>query len=148
VKTSTAGPKFVLDTSALFALKEDEPGADDVEDILRASGPKGKVYVSFISMMEFFYIVEQEQGQAAAKHAYLELKQLPLQVIHSDEELCLAAGRIKAAHRLSVADAWVAATAEQLRAILVHKDPEFIPMSSQLQMQALPFKKTGGKESV
>jgi predicted nucleic acid-binding protein len=136
----TAAPKFVLDTSALISFKENEPGADDVDRILREAGPKHLVYVSFMTLMEFFYIVQQEQGESTARRSYLELKQLPLHVVESDEELGLAAARIKASHRLSVADAWVAATAERLGAILVHKDPEFEPLQRTLTLQPLPYK--------
>jgi len=133
---------FVLDTSALLCLKENEPGASDVEDILRHQGKKGSVFISFISIMELAYILEQEQGEAAARQGVLQLKQLPLQVVESDEPLGLAAARIKAGHRLSVADAWIAATAERLNATLVHKDPEFVPLAKVIQMKTLPLKST------
>ena len=135
-----AAKKFVLDTSALFCFKENEAGADAVEKILRDVGPRGHVYVSFISFMEFYYILIQEQGESMARRGYLELKQLPLHVIESDEELGLAAGRFKAANKLSLADAWVAATAERLAAILIHKDPEFEALQSLISLQALPYK--------
>jgi ribonuclease VapC len=137
---SITAKKFVLDTSALVCLRESEPGADDVEKILREQGSKGHVYVSFISLMEFYYVLFQEQGESDARRAYLELKQLPLHVIESDEELGLSAGRIKATHRLSVADAWVAATTERLGACLVHKDPEFESLKGQITLQPLPYK--------
>jgi predicted nucleic acid-binding protein len=130
--------KFVLDTSALLCFKEDEPGADVVEKILRDA--KGHVYISFISLMEFYYILIQEQGESSARRSYLELKQLPLHVIESDEELGLAAGRLKAANKLSLGDAWVAATAERLEAILVHKDPEFEALEDTITLQPLPYK--------
>lgn len=130
---------FVLDTSAILCLLENEPGAEDVELILRKHGKKEAVFLSFMSVMEFAYIVEQEQGEAEARRGILQLKQLPLQVVESDEPLGLAAARIKAAHRLSVADAWVAATAERLGATLVHKDPEFDSLSF-VRQRLLPRK--------
>ena len=130
---------FVLDTSAVLCLLENEPGAEDVELILRKHGKKEAVFLSFMSVMEFAYIVEQEQGEAEARRGILQLKQLPLQVVESDEPLGLAAARIKAAHRLSVADAWVAATAERLGATLVHKDPEFDSLSF-IRQRLLPRK--------
>ena len=131
---------WVLDTSALFCLKQDEPGASVVERILRESGPGGKVYASFMSFMEFYYILEKTEGESRARQGYLELKQLPLRVVESDEELALIAARIKAATPLSVADAWVAATAERLGAVLVHKDPEFEPLKNRIALQHLPYK--------
>lgn len=136
-----AGPEtFVLDTSALLCLKENEPGASDVEDILRQHGKKGSVFVSFMSIMELAYILEQEQGEAAAREGVLQLKQLPLEVVESDEQLGLAAAKIKAGHNLSVADAWIAATAERLGATLVHKDPEFAPLAKVIKLKTLPLK--------
>ncbi len=131
---------FVLDTSALLCLKEDEPGASEVESTLRREGKKGAVFISFMSIMELANILEQEQGEAAARQGVLQLKQLPLQVVESDEPLGLAAARIKAGYKLSVADAWIAATAERLGATLVHKDPEFGPLANLIRMRALPSK--------
>lgn len=135
-----AAETFVLDTSALFCLKENEPGASEVEAILRQQGKKETVFISFISIMELAYILEQEQGEAAAREGVLQLKQLPIQVVESDEPLALAAARIKAGHKLSVADAWIAATAERLGATLVHKDPEFEPLAKMILLKALPLK--------
>jgi ribonuclease VapC len=111
-----------------------------VEAILRRQGKKRTVFVSFMSIMEFAYILEQERGQMEARQAVLQLKQLPIQIIESDEPLGLAAARIKAGHKLSVADAWIAATAERLGAILVHKDPDFESLAKVISLQALPWK--------
>jgi predicted nucleic acid-binding protein len=135
-----AAERCVLDTSALLCLIEGEDGADEVEKILRTHGPKGNAYLCFISLMEFYYINHQERGEAVAQERYTLLKELPLKVVESDPELGLAAGRIKAAHRLSVADAWIAAVAERLEAVLVHKDPEFEPLKRILRLAPLPYK--------
>lgn len=131
---------FVLDTSALLCLKENEPGASEVEALLRQQEKKETVFVSFMSVMEFAYILKQEQGETAAHQGVLQLKQLPVRIVESDEPLGLAAARIKAGHKLSVADAWIAATAERLGATLVHKDPEFEPLGKHIRLRALPLK--------
>lgn len=136
---------FVLDTSALLCLKEDEPGASEVEAILRLYGKKESVYISFMSVMELSYILEQEQDEAAARQGVLQLKQLPLRIVESDEPLGLAAARIKAGHKLSVADAWIAATAGRLGATLVHKDPEFERLPKPIRLKALPWKSGRGR---
>ena len=130
----------VFDTSALLCLKQDEPGAEEVARMLREAGAKNRAFVSFISLMEFYYILEQSHGEAHARRDYLELKMLPLRVVESDEELGLAAARIKAQAKLSVADAWIAATAERLQATLIHKDPEFDQLRDQISLHALPYK--------
>jgi ribonuclease VapC len=137
----TVSEVWVLDTSALFTLKEDEPGADVVETILREDGGKGRVHICFMSLMEYYYLLLRSQGRDKADHAYLMLKQLPLTVVESDEALGLAAARIKVEAPLSVADAWVAATAERLGAVLVHKDPEYEPLKPPLRLLALPYKR-------
>jgi predicted nucleic acid-binding protein len=45
--------------------------------------------------------------------------------VSCEEAILQHAARIKAGGGLSVADAWIAATAVQRDAVLVHKDPEF-----------------------
>ena len=62
-----AAETFVLDTSALLSLKENEPGASEVEAILRQHGKKGAVLISFMSIMELANILEQEHGEGAAR---------------------------------------------------------------------------------
>jgi len=47
---------------------------------------------------------------------------------------------MKAKHRISVADAWIAALAQESSATLVHKDPEFEVMGDQIQVLKLPYK--------
>jgi len=135
-----APESWVLDTSALLCLKGEEPGADEVDRILRRHGGEGRVFASFISMMEFYYVLHRRMGEIEARRGYLQLKQLPILVMESDEELGLAAARFKSAGGLSVADAWVAATAERLGAVLVHKDPEFEALARHVKLQPLPYK--------
>ncbi len=130
---------WVLDTSALFCLKQNEPGAATVERILREEGPGGRVYISFMTLMEYFYILQQEAGESEARRGYLELKQLPLVIVESDEPLSISAAGIKAAARLSVADSWIAATAQRLEAELVHKDPEFESLKDRIELATLPY---------
>ena len=48
---------------------------------------------------------------------------MPIQWLHSDAALCHEAARLKAAHKISFADAFVAATATRFDGTLVHKDP-------------------------
>jgi len=52
---------------------------------------------------------------------------------------------LKAAHKVSFADAFVAATALRLKATLVHKDPEFDALKNVIQLEALPPKTSVAK---
>ena len=132
---------YVLDTSAILTFAKGEAGCDTVEDILLGAG-KGKhhTYISFITLMELYYVTWQAQSEAAAKEMVILVKALPVQKIDSNERISLAAGRIKANYRLSVADAFIAATAMDKGATLVHKDPELVPLSEHIDILQLPFK--------
>ncbi len=122
---------YVLDTSALFTYIELETGVEVVEHILMlAKKGKCKIYISFISLLEAYYVTWQKKGGDKAKELVILLKSLPIEQIESYERLILLAGYIKANHRLSLADAIVAATAMEKQAILVHKDPELKAASS------------------
>jgi len=129
----------LLDTSALLTLRDDEPGADDVAQRLDA-GRRGGVpcRICFISLMELFYRVWQDEGRSQGRLAYEQCLSLPLIVVHEDAALLEQAAEIKATHRLSVADAWIAASAILHRATLVHKDPEFEPLD--IPQHRLPYK--------
>ena len=140
MRTPKETASFVLDTSALICLKSDERGASEVSKVLEDVSGSHRVFCSFMSPMEFFYSIYRERGREAAFRACVELKALPIQIIESDESLRMIAGEIKAQHRLSVADAWIAATAQYLGAVLVHKDPEFESLSSRIKLHPLPYK--------
>ena len=129
----------MLDTSAIFVYLESEEGADEVEKILTlARKDKCKVFISFISLMEVYYIVWQRKGEGIAKEAIVLIKSLPIEIVESKERLILSAGHIKANHKLSVADAIVTATAIEKSAKLVHKDSELEPVSQYVATLELP----------
>lgn len=129
--------RYLLDTSALLTLIEDEAGADQVEHVLT----KEEVLLPWLVLLEAYYITQQEQSQAEADRRYALIKQLPAQILWEMEEpTLLTAGRIKVTHRLSLADAIIAAFAIQHQAILLHKDPEFEALADEAMLEALPYK--------
>jgi predicted nucleic acid-binding protein len=133
--------RYVLDTSALMAFFQNEPGADTIKQILnRARGEKCQAVISFITLTELYYILWQEEGESAAKELLAHIKSLPVMIIESHERLTLLAGRIKATFRLSLADAFVAATASIVGGTLVHKDPELEQVKKLVVTEPLPFK--------
>jgi len=134
----TASP-YLLDTSALLTLIEDEAGAARVEEVLREQ----PVIISWMSLLEVHYITQQERGIAEAEQRYALLKALPVTLIWAiDEPALLIAARLKAQHRLSLADTLIAACAIQQKATLLHKDPQFEALAGQLSLEALPYKTT------
>jgi predicted nucleic acid-binding protein len=121
-------PSFVLDTSALLALRGDESGADRIEALLsKAEKNRCRLLASFMSRMEVLYIVWREEGEEAARHALRLIDSFAVEWISCEANILEIAARIKAHGRISVADSWIGATAIAHGAILVHKDPEFEP---------------------
>jgi predicted nucleic acid-binding protein len=127
--------KFVLDTSALFSLVEDEAGKERVAQILQ----KEDFILPFVTLLEVHYITEQEQGLPEADRRYAVLKQS--NVLWSfDEPTLLTAARLKAQKHISLTDSMIAAVAIQNNAILVHKDPEYESLIGELELETLPYK--------
>jgi predicted nucleic acid-binding protein len=133
--------RFVLDTSAIFTLTDQEDGSTEVEALLdRATAGDFDVAVCSISLMELYYVALQEQGEEAAARLVAWVKAWPVTWVPPDERDLLLGGRFKAFHRLSFADALIAAVACSRGATLVHKDPEFEALASQLALLALPYR--------
>ena len=117
---------FVLDTSALLALREDEPGADRVEALLsQASKKQCRLLVSFMTRMELRYCIRRKEGEQASREGLRLVDSFEIDWISCQPEILEKAAQIKSAGRISVADSWIAATAVVYAATLVHKDPEF-----------------------
>jgi predicted nucleic acid-binding protein len=117
---------LLLDTSALLTLRDDESGAARVEQALEQSQ---RCYACFLTRMEVLYRVWKDEDERAGRLAYEQLKALPLLWIEASEPLLELAASIKARYALSVADAWIAAAAQQVGATLLHRDPEFRAMA-------------------
>lgn len=115
--------RFVLDSYAVLALVEDEPGAETVAEIVASE--RAELYMSVVSLGEVYYIVARKQGERAAEEVVRGVTQ--------EESLTLAevtwprareAARIKAEGGLSYADAFVLGLARELGAPVVTGDPE------------------------
>jgi len=130
---------YLLDTSALLTLRDDEPGSDKVAEILRvAQGGEARVSGCFITLMEVLYRVWKDEGEAEGRLAYSQCLALPIQWVHESRELLEQAAALKAQHPVSLADAWITACAQLQGAELVHKDPELRPLP--LPQFLLPLK--------
>lgn len=130
---------YLLDTSALLALRDDELGADRVAALLQhAQRGRNRCLGCFISLMEVLYRVWRDEGESAGRLAYEQCLSLPMGWVHESPDLLLAAAQIKAMHTLSLADAWIAAAARLGGATLVHKDPELRTIA--VPQELLPLK--------
>lgn len=129
--------RYLLDTSAVLTLIEDEDGAERVEAILQ----EGDVLLPFPVLLETYYISLRERSEPIADERYALLRHVGATEIWSvDEPTLLTAARFKAQFRLSFADALIAAFAVRNEAVLVHKDPEFEGLADRVAQEALPYK--------
>lgn len=133
--------RYLLDTSAVFAYTDQEEGCDQVEKLLYgAADGQSQVEICSVSLTELFYITMQGMGEDEAGELVALTKSWPISWAHLHEKELLLGGRLKALHRLSFADALIAAVAASRRATLVHKDPEFEVLAGELSLLSLPFK--------
>ena len=131
--------RFLLDTSALLTLRDDEAGAERVAEVLGlAISGKAKCYGCFITLMEVYYRVWQDEGKPAGQLAYQQCLALPIEWLSNSDSLLVRSAEYKALYPLSLADAWIAACAAEQGAVLLHKDPEFKPLP--VMQELLPLK--------
>ena len=79
-------------------------------------------------------------GEEQARQSFVDLTHLPIQRTEVDDRTLWVACEMKAVYRMSVADAWVLATAIVNRSQLVHKDPDFELAKDFVRMLRLPYK--------
>ena len=131
----------ILDTSAILTYIEDEDGSDYVENLL-IEAEKGivDIYVSFISLTEVFYITLREKDEPLALERIKLMQSLAVKIQESDEMVNIKAGKLKARNSISFADAYIAALCQIHNGILVHKDPEYEKLASEINEYRLPYK--------
>jgi ribonuclease VapC len=132
--------KRVLDSWALIAFFEDEPGAEAVEEILaRAAEDKDQLFLSVINWGEVYYNTMREVSESAAENRATEIASLPIEIIGVGDDLKLvkAASRLKAQHRIAFADAFAAALTKEKKAELVTGAPEFKALEKEIKINWL-----------
>lgn len=118
--------RYVLDTSALFALYQDETGADAVAGIFAARDRgEAAIFLSFMSIYEIIYLTMAGGGTQDYAKLLFRVRSLGMEEIWPDDDLLWRAAEIKARGGLSAADSWIAASAAAAEATLVHRDPEY-----------------------
>ena len=131
--------RFLLDTSALLTLRDDEAGAGRVAEVLGlASSGKARCFGCFITLMEVYYRVWRDEDRVAGQLAYQQCLALPVEWMSNSEALLAKSAEYKALYPLSIADAWIAACAAEQGAVLLHKDPTFKPLP--VTQELLPLK--------
>jgi ribonuclease VapC len=118
--------RSLLDSYAILALLNDEPGAQVVADLLRACARDDDlVLMNEINVGEVYYIVAKHRSLSEAERILRYLETLPLEIVSNGYAEVIDAARVKARFPLSYADAFAVATAIRLGGCVVTGDPEF-----------------------
>ncbi|MCL1997291.1 MAG: type II toxin-antitoxin system VapC family toxin [Turicibacter sp.] len=117
-------PMYVMDACALIAFLNAEEGARVVADILRdVRGEKAKITMHVLNLLEVYYGVYRDVGKEEAADMLKTAKQLPMTINYQiDQAFLEEAGRLKATHKISLADSIAVAQAAILGAKLLTSD--------------------------
>jgi predicted nucleic acid-binding protein len=133
--------KYVMDSFAMIAFFEDEPGADRVAVILKSlMNRKAKAYMSVINWGEIYYNTLREQGVETAEKVIGQLKQYPIELVDADQRLTYEAAKLKGRYKIAYADCFAAALSQRLNAVVVTGDPEFKKLGDEYSIQWLKTK--------
>ena len=122
----TIKPIYVLDACALLRLAQDEPGADQVAEILGAAQAGGcRVLIHQINLGEVVYRIGKGFGWLVAERKQAEIGLLPIEAVAFSNDIFWEAVKLKAHYPMSYADCFAAALAMQNKAVLLTSDPEF-----------------------
>jgi len=132
-------PVYILDSFAVLAYLEGEPGADRVKSVLREVEKKSaQVHLSQINLGEVLYITERERGLAAAQKVLAAIEQLPVDLFAATKERILDAAHIKAHCTVAYADAFAIAAAKELEGVILTGDPEYANVKELVDIEWLP----------
>ena len=128
--------RYVLDSYAMIAYFEDEPGADRVALVLRQLiKGKAKGFMSAVNWGEVYYNTMREQGISEAEKVILQLDKFPIQVVDVNKELAYEAAKLKGEFRIAYADCFAVALSLKLDATIVTGDPDFKKLQKRVSIQ-------------
>lgn len=128
--------KFVMDSFAMIAYFEDEPGAGKVAEILGLlMDRKAKGFMSIINWGEIYYCTMRIQGMEGAENVLTQFNKYPIQLVEADRDLTYQAAKLKATYRIAYADCFAAALSLRLKSPVVTGDPEFKKLKDQISIQ-------------
>ncbi len=127
--------KKVLDSYALLAFFEKEPGFEKVESLLIEANEKDRnLLMTAVNLGEVYSIILREYGQRKADEIEKIIQTLPIHIVVVDESMAKEAARLKALKKISYADCFAAALAKINKAELVTGDKEFREVEGEIKI--------------
>lgn len=128
----------VLDSHALLAFFRGEPGEEQVAALLDRAGVRdAPLHMTEVSFAEVKYIVIRKDGPERWDEIARELPALPVEFHPATRPLAEIAADYKARYKISLADAFAAALAQERKAELVTGDPEFKALEKEIKISWL-----------
>lgn len=125
----------VLDSYALMAFFEDEPGADLVRElILKAEENRVNLLMSVVNLGEVWYSIARTNSPEVADQYIGEIKGMAIEIVNGDWTLTRQAAAFKAGGNISYADCFAAALAKLKKAELVTGDREFQALEGEIKI--------------
>jgi predicted nucleic acid-binding protein len=122
---------YILDACALIAYLKQEPEGIHVKKLLDKAADANEInvfiFMSIVNLVEVYYGFIQQEGCVEEADKFIEpVYYLPVHILDTiTDTVYRTASRFKGLYSLSLADAFAAATAVDLSAVLVTKDHEF-----------------------
>jgi predicted nucleic acid-binding protein len=116
---------YLFDTSSIIALFDNEEGAAKVQKYFsEVDSNAAEGYISAVTVAELYGAYGRVDGEPAAINRILKLKESGIGVLIADEDIAMAAGKMKL-RGVPTADALIAATAKAIGARLIAADKHF-----------------------
>ena len=125
----------VLDSYALMAFFEDEPGADLVRGLIhKAVESDTSLLMTVVNLGEVWYSIARNNSPEIADQYVHEIKGMGIEIVEVDWNLTRQAGVFKSGGNISYADCFAAALAKLKKADLVTGDNEFKSLEGEIKI--------------
>ena len=125
----------VLDSYAMMAFFEDEPGADLVRSLLlKAEESDLKLLMSVVNLGEVWYSIARTTSPETADQTINEIRGMAIDIVDADWGLTRQAAVFKANGNLAYGDCFAAALAKNCKAELITGDKEFKALESEIKI--------------
>jgi len=125
----------VLDSYALMAFFEDEPGADFVRGlILQAEEGSTNLLMNVVNLGEVWYSIARTNSAEIADQYVQEIMGMAIEIVEVDWQLTHQAAAYKVNGNISYADCFAAALAKTRKAELITGDEEFNVLQDEIKV--------------
>lgn len=125
----------VLDSYALMAFFEDEPGADFVRGLIQKTMESDtNLLMSVVNLGEVWYSIARTNSSEIADQYVHEIKGMGIEIVDIDWTLTRQAAAFKVNGNISYADCFAAALAKLRKAELITGDKEFKALQDEIKI--------------